>query len=515
MAEHRKRIFLSIIAIILVLIFIWIITKNPHTEKINPSVNVSTSESDKKYLDAVAYEMELWLDTSQNCLTEKVTMEIKNYTEKTVSELCIRDMTPEILKYCEENYSIDNKNLKTQIISISPKNSDENLAYKFGNDKSILYVQLDKKNCIEPNETAFITIQLKTDIPNRQDRFGYYETDQGKLYALSFCFPYLADNENGKWILEPFFDDGESRSNDLANYSVVFHAPDTYEAAISGKEKFEGGSIISTAENMRDFAIIACDFMKKETFEVKGIEINNYYLIGEHADEYKAITKAVATDSVSIFTEQIGNYPYNELDIVPCLFGFGYGGMEYPGFIMANASSYFDGPFRDAISLEDKISHEIAHQWFYAAVGNREYQEGWLDESFATLLERDIYGLADCDAHNIVKTFEPNYPSLKEKERVRTEIIEYARELYQDIHLNIPPNEYPEEQIYGTAEYDGGYAFLQELRLLLGNDQFMDFLRDYYKEFYMKTITTDDFLDFIKNYNNSNKMNEIVKFYFK
>lgn len=515
MKEHKKRIYLYIIAIILVLVFIWGITKKPHEEKTNTSTNISTTETDKKCIDAVAYEMELWLDTSKNCLTEKVTAEIKNHTEKTVSELCIRDMTPEILKYCEENCSIDNKHLKTQIISISPKDSDKPLAYKFGNNKSILYVQLDDQNSIEPNETAYITIQLETDIPNRGDRFGYRETENGKLYALSFCFPYLADNDNGEWILDPFFDDGESRSNDLANYSVVFHAPDNYEVAISGNEKHENGTIISTAENMRDFAIVACDFMKKETFEVEGIQVNNYYLAGEHADEYKKITKAVASDSISIFTEQIGNYPYKELDIVPCLFGFGYGGMEYPGLIMANASSYFDGPFRDAISLEDKISHEIAHQWFYASVGNREYQEGWLDESFATLLERDIYGLADCDAHKVVKTFEPNYPGLKDKENVRAEIIEYARDLYQDIHLNVPPNEYPEEQSYGTAEYEGGYAFLQELRLLLGNDRFMDFLRDYYKEFYMKSVTTNELLDFVKKYNNSDKLNEIINFYFR
>ena len=507
-SNHTKRIILYIIAIIFTLIFIWLI-------KTNTSTNVSSSQQELKHIDAVSYEMELWLDDKKNCLTENITMEIKNLTEKTVSELCIRDMTPEILKYCEENYSIDNKNLNTQIISISLKDSNETLAYTYGNDKSILYVQLTDKNIIEPNETIFISIQLKTDIPNRQDRFGYYETAKGKLYALSFCFPYLADNDNGEWILEPFFDDGESRSNDLADYSVTFHAPDTYEVAISGKENFENNTVISTAENMRDFAIVACDFMKKETFEVNEIQINNYYLVGEHANEYKTITKAVATDSISLFTEHIGKYPYDELDIVPCLFGFGYGGMEYPGFIMANASSYFDGPFRDAISLEEKISHEIAHQWFYASVGNREYQEGWLDEGFATLLERDIYGLADCEAHNLVKTFEPSYPSLKEKETIRTEIMEYSRELYQDIHLNVPPNEYPEEQTYGTAEYEGGYAFLQELRHLLGNDTFMIFLQDYYKEFYMKTVTTNEFLDFIKNYNNSEKLNEIIQFYFK
>ena len=31
----------------------------------------------------------------------------------------------------------------------------------------------------------------------------------------------------------------------------------------------------------------------------------------------------------------------------------------------------------------------------------------------------------------------------------------------------------------------------------------------------MKTITTDEFLDFVKKYDNSDKLNEIVKFYFK
>ena len=85
MKEHKKRIYLYITAIILVLIFIWGITKKPHKEKTNTSANVSTTETEKKRIDAVAYEMELWLDASKNCLTEKVTIEIKNHTEKTES----------------------------------------------------------------------------------------------------------------------------------------------------------------------------------------------------------------------------------------------------------------------------------------------------------------------------------------------------------------------------------------------------------------------------------------------
>ena len=48
MKEHKKRIYLYIIAIILVLVFIWGITKKPHEEKTNTSTNISTTETDKK-----------------------------------------------------------------------------------------------------------------------------------------------------------------------------------------------------------------------------------------------------------------------------------------------------------------------------------------------------------------------------------------------------------------------------------------------------------------------------------
>ena len=512
---HKRRICIYSICLVVSLVFIWGLTKKTETSISNKTMDTSQEEHGSKNIDAVSYEMELSLDTDENSLTETVVMEINNNTDKPVSELCLRDMTPEALKYCEENYSEENKNLETKIISIVSKNSNEQLKYKYGEYKSVLYVELTGENIIEPNESGFITVQMKTDIPNRGDRFGYRETEKGKLYALSFCFPYLADNEKGEWIIEPFFDDGESRSNDLADYSVKLKIPESYEVAMTGKEEKVNDIFITTAKDVRDFAIVACDFMEKESFEVEGIRVNNYYLAGEYAEEYKEITNAVAKDSLSVFSKQIGKYPYEEIDIVPCLFGFGYGGMEYPGLIMANASSYFDGPLRDAISLEDKISHEIAHQWFYAAVGNREYSEGWLDEGFTTLLEKDVYGLSACEAHDLVKRYEPSYPSIEEKEKYRTECLEDAREFYENIYLNVAPDKYPDEQYYGTAEYDGSYTFLQEVRVLLGDDIFMDFVRKYYEQFYMKIVKTEDVLKLLKEYNDSEEMDEIIKFYFR
>ena len=481
----------------------------------NNAEKTDKTESGIRFVDAISYDMELALDVKSHTLTEIVYIEIENKTDRTLSEICIRDMTPTALKYSEEFYSEDNKNLKTQIFSISIKDSTKPLEYKFGKDKSIVLVSLGEGKEIKPGQRQTIKINMKTDIPNRGDRFGFRKTEKGTLYALSFCYPYLADNKNGKWDTDPYFDDGENRSSDLANYSVKLHVPNGYSVAMSGKEHTENGVSTVQLDSVRDFALVVCDFMKKETFQVDDITVNSYYVEGKFTEEYKTITKAVAEDSLRIFNKKIGRYPYNELDIVPCLFGYGYGGMEYPGFIMANASGFFDNPFFDALSHEEKIAHEIAHQWFYGAVGNNEYREAWIDEGFATLLEKDIYGLTDCNAHKIVASIEEGYPDIEEKKQIRQELIDYARDTYKGFHLNVPPHEFNEDRFYGDAEYNGSYSFLQEIRLLIGDDSFMDMLKKYYETFNMKTVTTKDALDFIKTYNNSDKMDEIINFYFK
>ena len=466
-------------------------------------------------VDAISYEMELFLDTKEKTLTEKVFIEVENKTSNPVSELCIRDMTPEILRYCEEYYSEDNKKLKTDISSITLKDGNEPLEYNFGEIKSVILVSLGEDNAIAPGQKETIAIDMTTDIPNRNDRFGFRKTKKGTLFALSFCYPYLADNKNGEWNTDPYFDDGENRSTDLADYSVKLHVPETYTVAMSGIEAIENGTVTSKIEAVRDFAIVACDFMKKETFEADGITVNSYYLKGKNSDIYRETTKVVAEDSIRMFNEKIGPYPYDELDIAPCLLGFGYGGMEYPAFIMVNASGFFDGPFYDLLSHEAKVSHEIAHQWFYSIVGNNEYREAWIDEGLATILEQDIYGLTSCDAHDYISKNEKDYPNLKEKEELRDALISSARDSYKGYFLNIPPNEFTGDRYYGDAEYTGSYCFFQEVRQLIGDDNFSDMLKKLYETFYMKAVTTEDILKLIRTYDNSEKMNEIISFYFK
>ena len=74
------------------------------------------------------------------------------------------------------------------------------------------------------------------------------------------------------------------------------------------------------------------------------------------------------------YTRWFGPYERDELDLVegPSAVARGAGiGMEYPELVLTPARALV-------------VRHEVAHQWWHGIVGNDEYAEPWLDESFAT-----------------------------------------------------------------------------------------------------------------------------------
>ena len=62
-------------------------------------------------------------------------------------------------------------------------------------------------------------------------------------------------------------------------------------------------------------------------------------------------------------------------------------GLEYPG-----ALQFGDTPPQE---LGELAAHELAHQWFYALVGNDQGRDPWIDEAFATYAQAVVTGTAD------------------------------------------------------------------------------------------------------------------------
>lgn len=87
----------------------------------------------------------------------------------------------------------------------------------------------------------------------------------------------------------------------------------------------------------------------------------------------------VAARSIEAFTTDFGPAPYAQLDVVEAQIPIG--GYEYPGLVL------FDGQRRaqaDRAGIDFLVPHEVAHQWFYALLGNDVTREPWIDEGLAT-----------------------------------------------------------------------------------------------------------------------------------
>ena len=107
-----------------------------------------------------------------------------------------------MLKYDHKHFEAT-RNATTSVKSIS--SDGQKLSYTTGKDKSNLFVN----KSLNTGESTDLTVNVVTGVPKRQDRFGYQNINGGKVYNLSFCFPYLSDYRNGKWNYHPYYDAGE------------------------------------------------------------------------------------------------------------------------------------------------------------------------------------------------------------------------------------------------------------------------------------------------------------------
>jgi aminopeptidase N len=152
----------------------------------------------------------------------------------------------------------------------------------------------------------------------------------------------------------------------------------------------------------------------------------------------------------------VGEYPYTELDLVDAPEAFG--GLEYPGLV-------YIGTVGTSWLIEPTV-HEVAHQWFYALIGNDQLVEPWLDEAIATYSE-------------IIYYEELGYIGMA------TSLLDSWRAQLRNHPRNTTPigltvGEYESQWDYSLFVYLKGALFLEELRLQFGDDVFFEFMRAYF-----------------------------------
>ncbi len=177
-----------------------------------------------------------------------------------------------------------------------------------------------------------------------------------------------------------------------------------------------------------------------------------------------------AADMVDFYSEAIGPYPFEKLAHVQSATRFG--GMEN-----ASAIFYAERRLASGSSMEGTVAHETAHQWFGAAVTERDWTELWLSEGFATYFGYLYFESRD-GVDDFRRRLEESRRSYLESAVTGSPIV--AR--YDNLFDQLNPNNYAK-----------GAWVLHMLRGIMGDDAFFGGVRDYYASHAGTAVTSADF----------------------
>ena len=316
---------------------------------------------------------------------------------------------------------------------------------------------------LAPGARGSLSLTFHVDVRKADDRFGH----AGKIVLLGNVIPVLAVEDDRGLHLERYSPNGESFYSLAARWDAQLRFPARLRAASTGAVLAErvrkGRRILHVGTpQARDFGL-AIGPLHVSTTTTHGVRIRAFARAG--ARNVRANLRA-ARRTVDALSSRLAPYGGRELDIVLLGGGVGgFGGMEYPELI-------FTLPFGNV------IAHEIAHQWWYGLVGDDQFHEPWLDESFATYSEERLYPLFDqCDPRRPYGVVSPSRRG-------------FALDSTMEVWDRSPI-------AYGEVVYLAGSCALQTLERDLGRSRMTAVLRLLQSRFRFGVMRKSDVLDAI------------------
>lgn len=285
-------------------------------------------------------------------------------------------------------------------------------------DRTVVRIALPRP--VAPHGSLTFEATFTAQLPEVFARSGY----KRDYYLVGQWFPKLGVYEPaglrgraaGAWNCHQYHANSEFYA-DYGQFHVEITVPATFIVGATGERKgridHKNGTVtyIYEQEDVHDFAWTADpNFVKvrrvfSATRDVTAAEYDRaaallgrprtdvrltdveitFLLQPAHRPQLERYVQS-AKAAIKDFGLWYGRYPYRTLTVVdPPQDASGSGGMEYPTFI-TGGTSYLGNfwPFNGLREAEGVTIHEFGHQFWYAMVGNNEFEEAWLDEGITT-----------------------------------------------------------------------------------------------------------------------------------
>lgn len=327
---------------------------------------------------------------------------------------------------------------------------------------------------IAPGQKVDVTLEFQGRVPPDfgPDRQGYGIYNYGsalQTLMLANAYPVLAVRQNGQWVADPVYPDGDAVFSPTAFYDVSVTLPGGWSPVATGSAISDTGSdgartVRYSSGPTRDFMLAVAPGWNKVSQQVGETTVNSYYLGDTKTAAEKALD--IGVKSMEIYAKRFGPYPFKQLDIVPAPL-FKAAGVEYPGLVLIEAN-YYNRP--NEPSFETTVAHEVAHQWWYSVIGNDVIKSPWLDEALAqystAIYFEDRYG---ADRFNrLISGWERAVDNLVAKG--------------EDDIVGEGLAHFEGGNRYGPIVYIKGPLFFHAVRQRLGDDAFYRAMQSYYQQ---------------------------------
>jgi len=228
----------------------------------------------------------------------------------------------------------------------------------------------------------------------------------------------------------------------------------------------------------RSFALsLSTELEVAEATTASGVLVRSAYL-REHSVAGRAALKTTVA-ALDTYAAHYGAYRYKQLSVVEA--GF-FDGMEYSGFYFLSSDYYADYNRTQRNYLTAIAAHEVAHEWWYDEVGNDQAREPWLDEALCTYSELVYYQVSHPDLVDWWWNFR---------------VIRFKPEGW----VNSSIYDFQTFRPYVNAVYLRGALFLRDLRAVMGDAAFFDFLQRYRAKQSGHVAKASDFWGLLQEYN--------------
>lgn len=489
-----------------------------------------TSAQGNYWQQKVDYKIEVKLNDTLHTLDAFITIDYQNNSPNTLDTIyfhlwpnAYRDQSTPLSQQMLENgktsFWYSKEEQRGYISKIDFKVNAEVCKWDYVTpDHEICAVVLNTP--LKTGQTVRISTPFHVKLPETFSRMGHI----GQSYQITQWYPKPAVYDKYGWHTFPYLDQGEFYS-EFGSFDVSITLPKNYVVGATGdlqdtseinfmndlaaqaadKSAWTDGGDMKFPPSSKEFKTL--HYKQKNIHDFGWFADKRYHVLKGEVElphsHNKVTTWALFTnnqpslwsrapeylhDAIQYYSLWIGEYPYKQVTAVDGTISAG-SGMEYPNVTVI-------GEEKNAFSLDDVITHEVGHNWFYGMLGTNERDHAWMDEGINTYYEN--------------RYIETKYPNQKLVGKMNPglaeflDVIQYKHKYEFDFGYQLMARENEDQPIeltsskftdlnYDISVYGKTTLILEYLENYLGKEEFDSIMQQYFRTWQYKHPQPEDF----------------------